>query len=74
MKIIITGGLGFIGSHLSESLLNDKHEVIILTRNLNSKSKIIKQLPEAIIKQVDVTDFQKLVKTQVNPEICQALE
>ena len=71
MKIIITGGLGFIGSHLSESLLNDKHEVIILTRNLNSKSKIIKQLPEAIIKQVDVTDFQKLVKTikKYKPEV-----
>jgi len=62
MKILVTGGLGFIGSHLSESLLHDKHKVIILTRNINSKSKIIKQLPEAIIEKVDVTDFQKFSK------------
>ena len=41
MKLLVTGGLGFIGSHLSDSLLLDKHKVIILTRNLNSKSKII---------------------------------
>ena len=29
MKYLITGGAGFIGSHLSESLLNDGHEVVI---------------------------------------------
>ena len=63
MKIIVTGGLGFIGSHLSDSLLLDKHKVIILTRNLNSKSKIIKQLPKAKIEKVDTTDFHTLAKT-----------
>ena len=30
MKVIVTGGAGFIGSHLVDSLLEDKHEVIIL--------------------------------------------
>ncbi len=63
MKILVTGGLGFVGSHLTESLLLDKHNVIILTRNLNSKSKIINQLSRAIIEKVDITDFQKLSKT-----------
>jgi len=29
-KYLVTGGCGFIGSHLTESLLNDGHEVIIL--------------------------------------------
>ena len=62
MKILVTGGLGFIGSHLSETLLSDNHKVIILTRKLNSKLKLIKQLPNAIIEKVDVTDFQKLSK------------
>ncbi len=30
MKILITGGAGFIGSHLSERLVNDGHEVMVL--------------------------------------------
>lgn len=62
MKILVTGGLGFVGSHLCENLLLDKHKVIVLTRKLNSKSKIIKFLPKAIIEKVDVTDFRKFSK------------
>jgi UDP-glucose 4-epimerase len=30
MRILVTGGAGFIGSHLSERLLNDDHEVTVL--------------------------------------------
>lgn len=30
MKIIVTGGAGFIGSHIAEDLLNDGHEVLII--------------------------------------------
>ena len=30
MKIIITGGAGFIGSHLVDSLLRDNHNITIL--------------------------------------------
>src|SRR6187397_1117300 len=30
MKYLITGGAGFIGGHLSESLLADGHEVVVL--------------------------------------------
>ncbi len=30
MKILITGGAGFIGSHLVEKLLNENHQIIIL--------------------------------------------
>lgn len=35
MKILITGGSGFIGSHIAQRLLDDKHEVVILD-NLSS--------------------------------------
>lgn len=62
MKILVTGGLGFVGSHLCESLLLDKHKVIILSRKLGTKSKIIKLLPKATIEKVDVKNFEKLSK------------
>jgi UDP-glucose 4-epimerase len=30
MRILVTGGAGFIGSHLSERLISDGHEVVVL--------------------------------------------
>lgn len=35
MRVLITGGSGFIGRALTENLLKDKHEVIVLSRNPN---------------------------------------
>ena len=37
MKVLITGGAGFIGSHLAERMLNDGHEVVVLD-NLSTGS------------------------------------
>lgn len=33
MRVLITGGTGFIGRHLASSLISDDHEVIILSRD-----------------------------------------
>ena len=33
MKILITGGLGYIGSKLTEKLLENKHKLILLDAN-----------------------------------------
>ena len=30
MRVLITGGAGFIGSHLAEALLEARHEVFVL--------------------------------------------
>ena len=41
MKVIVTGGAGFIGSHLSERLINNKKikEVIIIDHLLDGSKK-----------------------------------
>jgi uncharacterized protein (TIGR01777 family) len=38
MRVIITGGTGLIGRALTHSLINDDHEVIVLTRNPEKSS------------------------------------
>lgn len=38
MRVIITGGTGFIGRALANSLAKDQHEVIVLSRNKNKTS------------------------------------
>jgi len=44
MKILITGGAGFIGSHLAESLLGQSHEVIIVDNLSTGRKSNIKHL------------------------------
>jgi len=63
MKILITGGLGFIGSHLSELLVKDKHNVILLTKNFSKKSNVLQISNQIKIEKVDVTNFTKLSDT-----------
>jgi len=49
MKILVTGGCGFIGSHLVDRLIKEKHRVVVVDdlstgnkRNLNPKAKFYK--------------------------------
>lgn len=44
MKVIVTGGAGFLGSHLCERLLKDGHEVIAIDNLLTGNRENIKHL------------------------------
>jgi len=53
MKAVVTGGAGFIGSHLSDELLKNGHEVILVD-NLSSGSRENVKGPARLI-QKDIT-------------------
>ena len=60
MRILITGGLGFIGSHLVESLASKNHHIMILTKTLSKRTNISVSHKRIDIKKIDVTKFQKV--------------
>ena len=60
MKLLITGGLGFIGSHLVEKLSNKNNEIIILTKTLSKRSNLQNLTKNIKIKKINLTDFQKV--------------
>ena len=60
---MITGGMGFIGSHLSEELLIEKHNLVILTKSFFKKQNITNISKKIKVEKIDVTDFKKLGKS-----------
>lgn len=69
MKIIVTGGAGFIGSQVADQFIEDGHEVIIIDdlstgfrENLNPKAKFY---------EVDIRDYKKVAEiiAKEKPEV-----
>ena len=71
MRILITGGLGFIGSHLVDSLTKKNNEIMILTKTLSKRKNLLKSNKRIIIKKIDITNFQKvsLLIKKFKPEV-----
>ena len=60
MKIVITGGLGFIGSHLADFLVKQNHKIILVTKGLSKKNNILHISKKINIEKLDITNFLKL--------------
>ena len=75
MKILLTGGLGYIGSHTAVQALKDNYEVIIVDNLSNSKEEVVNKIRQITGKDVkfykiDVCDKQKLeLVFDENPDI-----
>jgi UDP-glucose 4-epimerase len=54
VKILVTGGAGFIGSHVVDALAADQHEVVILDNLSTGKRENVN--PAARLVEMDITD------------------
>jgi len=71
LKFLLIGGLGFIGSHLAESLIKNRHNVKILTKTFSKKSNIKILNKKIKIEKIDITNFRKLGRCieQFKPDV-----
>lgn len=61
MNILLTGGTGFIGSHILKMLSDKGHSVTVMARNAD-KVPALKQLPGVTIAQASMLDFDKVTR------------
>ena len=65
MKVLVTGGLGFIGSHTCVSLIENGFDVVIVDNLYNSKEVVLDRIEtitgvRPIFYKKDVQDFESL--------------
>jgi len=74
VNILVTGGLGFIGSHTIIELIKNNHEVIIADNLINSKVEVLDKLStitgiKPTFYKIDVTDKTKVEEIFNNHKI-----
>ena len=65
MKILVTGGTGYIGSHTVVELQSQGHEIEVLDNLFNSKITVLDKINQItgktpVFHQVDLLDYQKM--------------
>jgi UDP-glucose 4-epimerase len=58
MKCLVTGGAGFVGSHLVDELIKRKHKVVVIDNLSTGKKENIN--PRAKFYKADITNFSKI--------------
>jgi|SRR3989344_2658638 len=58
MKYLVTGGAGFVGSHLVDRLIEHNHQVVVVDNLSTGKKENLN--PRADFYQLDICDFEKI--------------
>lgn len=67
MRILVTGGAGFIGSHLVDKLISQKNEVAIIDDLSTGRRELIN--PQAIFYQLSINDDLSAIWRDFKPEM-----
>ncbi|WP_216829032.1 UDP-glucose 4-epimerase GalE [Alkalihalobacterium elongatum] len=74
MKVLVTGGVGYIGSHTCVELLNAGYEVVVVDNLMNSKQEALERVKDitgkgVLFYNVDLLDKEALSKVFLEHEI-----
>ena len=61
MKAIVTGGAGFIGSHLVDKLIELEYEVVVIDDESAECNDIFYKNPKAKYHKIDICDYDKIL-------------
>lgn len=64
MKILVIGGAGYIGSHVTRELLDNGYEAVVYDNLSSGKNENL--FPDATFVQGDILDYEKLLETMKN--------
>jgi len=69
VKFVITGGAGFIGSHIAKHLVEKNHDVIVVDNLSRGRLENLSKIKEQIeFKKMDILDFDSLKKVISNSD------
>jgi len=66
-KTLVTGGAGFIGSHIVDRLIADGHDVVILDNMILGKEEFVNE--EAQFVKADIRDYDAVLKAMEGVEV-----
>ena len=67
MKILVTGGTGYIGSHTCVELLNKGYEVVVFDNLYNSKIDVVDKIEKITGKKITCYKADMLDKESMRP-------
>ena len=74
-RILVTGGLGYIGSHTVVELLNDNYKVFVLDNLSNSNIKVLERIKKIVgVKKSEYLFFYKIDLLEKNSLIKKLIE